>query len=145
MRWTAIGITSVCLLVAGVAFSRPGFENYIPNSNTKNLWGNQCQLCHTGPQGGPSWNVFGQDVRLNLTPEGFPNWEIISQLDSDGDSYSNGHELGDPEGRWTPGSTMSLLGTVTNPSDPTSFSTDPLAIQRIQVPTTWAVIKALFQ
>lgn len=144
MRWTVTGITSVCLLVAGVAFSKPGFENYIPNSNAKNLWGNQCQLCHSGTQGGPL-NVFGQDVKLNLTPDGFPDWTQIAKLDSDGDGYTNGEELGDPLAMWKPGMGANLYGTVTNPSDPSSYSTEPLAIQRIQVPTTWAVIKALFQ
>jgi hypothetical protein len=145
MRWTATGITSVCLLLAGVAFSKPGFENHIPNSNAKGLWGTTCQLCHLSAGGGGALSVFGQDVKKYLTPEGFPNWEIISQLDSDGDSYSNGHELGDLDGMWKPGGSVSPFGTVTNPSDPESFSTEPLAIQRIQVPTTWAVIKALFQ
>ena len=133
----------MCLFVAGAAFAKPGFERYIPNSNAKNLWGNQCQLCHTGTQGG-SLNEFGEDVKLTLS-NGLPNWAVLSKIDSDSDGFTNGHELGDPQGTWRPGSSISPFGTVTNPSDASSYNSEPTAIQRIQVPTTWAVIKVLFR
>lgn len=58
-----------------------------------------CDYCHIFP-GGPR-TPFGLDV--DRTYNGSVNWPALFDLDSDGDGYTNGEELGDPYGLWTRG------------------------------------------
>lgn len=67
----------------------------VPN----NTWG--CGLCHQGASGGPR-NPFGLDVGATLNGADV-NWSAICDLDSDGDGYTNGEELGDPSCMWVTG------------------------------------------
>jgi hypothetical protein len=143
MRWAVSMLVAGFLFAATIAVAESSYQNYIPLGG-ETLPGNStsCQTCHVGTTGGLR-NEFGVQVGANLL-NGKPDWSILAYLDADGDSYSNGYELGDPEGSWSPGST-DPSGTITNPANSASFSASPLAVQRIQVPTTWAVIKALFR
>ena len=87
-----------------------------------------CQICHVGANGG-SRNAFGADVEFNLSqpgPSGDAQWALVFALDSDGDGFSNGEELGDPEGAWLLGS-PDPPGGATNPGDPDDFPIDPEA------------------
>lgn len=57
-----------------------------------------CDVCHL-PAGG--LNDFGFDAFLYLdSPRGNLDWSEMWQLDSDRDGYTNGEELGDPQGMW---------------------------------------------
>lgn len=57
-----------------------------------------CDVCHL-PEGG--LNDFGFDAFLYLDdPRGDLDWSELYDLDSDGDGYTNGEELGDPQGTW---------------------------------------------
>lgn len=66
-----------------------------------------CNTCHTNGGGTPR-NAFGLDVEENLenfdpeVPAADNNddvqWDLIFDLDSDGDGFTNGEELGDPDG-----------------------------------------------
>ncbi len=139
-------IATALTIAAGISVARDVYESYIPNSDyTFRISGNttSCQTCHVGPSNGPL-NAFGADVKATLREDGRPDWKALAALDSDGDGQPNGYELGDPSGDWRIGN-QRPYGTVTNPADARSSSDAPLAIQRVQVPTSWAVIKALFQ
>jgi len=152
MRRVLAGILVGAFAVAGIAIGKSSFTLYIPNGDyTLPGNSNACQTCHITTTG-PTLNVFGTDVKITLK-YGKPDWRgllasdsetPLFALDSDGDGYSNGHELGDPSGAWAVGA-QKPAGTITNPANASSNSDSPLAVQRVQVPTTWAVIKALFQ
>ena len=60
-----------------------------------------CNLCHTDG-GGTARNPFGRDVEARLTPRGDADWAALFDLDSDGDGFSNGEEMADPDGDGTP-------------------------------------------
>ncbi|MEQ9651139.1 MAG: MopE-related protein [Sandaracinaceae bacterium] len=64
-----------------------------------------CITCHDNPDGGngcatpPCLNAFGMAFNMNGR-----RWDaMLAGLDSDGDGYTNGEELGDPTGTWRPG------------------------------------------
>ena len=88
--------------------------NQIPNGGTFS-----CANCHVNAGGGGPRNVFGQAVPLSGSGGGASvQWSAtFAAQDSDGDGFSNGTELGDPDGDGTP----TAGATVTNPGDPSSF------------------------
>ncbi|NUP89047.1 MAG: hypothetical protein HUU25_04400 [Candidatus Sumerlaeia bacterium] len=61
---------------------------------------NRCAPCHTNPNpGGSARTAFGNAYASNSR-----NWgPSLASLDSDGDGITNGVELQDPAGAWTPG------------------------------------------
>lgn len=96
--WAAAALS--LLLIPADAAARSNFVGKLPNVSA-------CGQCHINPGGGNGWNAFGLDVRANLT-NGSPDWSKVFDKDSDGDGYTNGVELGDPDGDgtkdadWTP-------------------------------------------
>jgi hypothetical protein len=74
-----------------------------------------CANCHFTP-GGPR-NEFGKAVGAITGSANKAFWDaVLAAQDSDGDGFSNGEELGDPDGDGTP-----IAGAkVTNPGDPAS-------------------------
>lgn len=63
----------------------------------------RCVTCHVDRDGGsscaspPCLNDFGRALRAD-------GWgPMLASLDADGDGFTNGDELGDPEGTWAPG------------------------------------------
>jgi len=85
-----------------------------------------CATCHVNMTGGAR-NAFGQDVQnLGLSGVGALNtqatvWSVLCPLDSDGDGYTNGVELGDPNCTWEAEGDPVLAGfNPTRPGDPTS-------------------------
>ena len=84
-----------------------------------------CNTCHTSG-GGTPLNPFGKDVETRVQPNGgesFWNSEL-ADLDSDGDGFTNGEELQDPDGLWAEGSAMpGDAALVTNPGNPDDFPT----------------------
>jgi MYXO-CTERM domain-containing protein len=93
--WSAAAAL-VCLPMT--ADARPNYPGQLPNSS------GVCATCHLSAGGGGARNAFGDDARMNKT-DGAPDWQKLYNLDSDGDGYSNGVELGDPDGDWAPGGT----------------------------------------
>lgn len=88
--------------------SRSFRVNQIPNGNKF-----QCLNCHTSPDGGGQRNPFGETVNDNLSgpKSNAPvRWDLIFNIDSDGDGFTNGEELQDPDGQWVQG--------PKNPGDP---------------------------
>jgi hypothetical protein len=107
-----IAISSLgALLAAQTVLATPSYPSLIPNGNSFS-----CATCHPGGSP-PALNPFGQDFSATHT------WSpTLAAKDSDGDGFSNGVELGDPNGTWTPGS-ANPAGPVFNPGDPASHPT----------------------
>ncbi len=79
-----------------------------------------CNTCHTEGGGTPR-NPFGLDVESRVTPGGNETFwgPDLAALDSDGDGFTNGEELQDPNGTWKQGDADPGDPTaVTHPGDP---------------------------
>lgn len=148
MRWSLVaglcGTTALAGLAVGSAVF-PGLRS-IPNlDNVPSPSATTCQVCHVSSQGG-SLNVFGETVKAHLNSNHQPDWSAIWNLDSDGDTYTNGQELGDPTGQWTPGMpNPGSPATITHPGDRASKPGSPSSVRSVRTPAAWAVIKALFR
>ncbi len=147
MRKSVAGVLAGVVAVFGYAVGRPTFSSLglLPNLGNVPGTATECQVCHVSAGGGGALNAFGGTVQANLTG-GVPDWSRIRVLDSDGDGYSNGQELGDPLGYWQPGQPNPGLQTkITNPANAMSKPTGPSGVQIVTTPTAWGVIKALFR
>jgi len=84
-----------------------------------------CNTCHTNG-GGSALNSFGLDVESRVTPNGTESfWTAeLAALDSDGDGFTNGEELQDPNGQWREGnSSPGDANLTTNPGSANSIPT----------------------
>lgn len=92
---------------------RPG---QLPNGNVLS-----CSACHLNPGGGGTRNGFGNAVnRVVNFGSRQPFWDAaLAALDSDGDGFTNGEELGDPDGDGIP----EPGAEITNPGNARSFPT----------------------
>lgn len=102
----------------------------IPNGNRFS-----CANCHVSPFGGGPRNAFGQLVEQKyLDQSGNVTWNSsIANEDADGDGFSNGQELQDPNGTWRIGQAdPGIAANVTNPGDrnskPVGTSVEELAM-----------------
>lgn len=89
------------IFVASVAYSvtasaREFRVNQVPNGPEFS-----CNVCHE-PGNTGYVNPFGVQVLDNLSQQNVV-WEDLAMLDADGDGYTNGVELGDPDGTWRRG------------------------------------------
>ena len=84
----------------------------------------QCTVCHLDPLGGPV-NAFGLDAQSTFQG-GSGAWPRRCPLDSDGDGWRNGEELGDARCRWRVG----LAEPRFPPSDPSDPSVTPETISQ---------------
>lgn len=107
------------VLFSNIAESRPFRVQQYPNGTEF-----QCAGCHVNPSGGGTLNSFGQDVFSSLDGQNV-NWgPELAALDSDGDGFSNGVELLDPEGTWETGDdNPGDANDVTAPYDENDFPT----------------------
>jgi len=147
MRWKLAGVFLGTAACAGLAVGSAVYTNpkLVPNLGNV-LGGNECQVCHVGSQGGSPLNPFGETVKAHLNSNRQPDWSAIWKLDSDGDGYTNGEELGDPKGQWTPGMpNPGSPATITHPGDRASKPGSPSSVHNVRTSTAWAVIKALFR
>lgn len=81
------------------SISRPWRVNQIPNGTVNN-----CANCHVNPAGGGTRNAFGKQVESNFLQGGNVVWgSALATLDADGDGFTNGQELQDPNGTWSSG------------------------------------------
>ena len=116
--------TSLTILTAGVltlAFAtesaaRAKRPAQIPNGDVHN-----CLNCHVA-FGGDVRTAFGLDIEFDfLTQSGSAGdvlWNAdLAELDSDGDGFTNGEELGDKDGDFNPERDTD----ITNPGDPDDF------------------------
>ncbi|KAF7262075.1 ABC transporter [Paragonimus skrjabini miyazakii] len=66
-------------------------------------------LGHVNSSGGGPRNAFGLDFGK------VKSWSRLCPLDSDGDGFTNGQELGDPDCVWTPGALPQRLTNISHP------------------------------
>ena len=92
----------------------------IPNGSV-----NSCSNCHVNPGGGGTRNAFGQAVEAGLISSNVDWGSALASLDSDGDGFTNGQELQDPNGTWQTG--QSAPGNTSLVSKPGSASSVPPA------------------
>jgi hypothetical protein len=124
MKTIFLAIVICFLLISNATFSRDFRVKQIPNGSKF-----QCLNCHTSSNGG-SLNSFGTEIKNNfLTTKnatGNVIWNAaLASKDSDKDGFTNGQELGDPQGLWkigdmNPGNMMDM----TNPGSASSKPTD---------------------
>lgn len=97
------------------AYSRSFRPSMMPNGNALS-----CASCHISPFGGGPRTPFGEAVNARVNP-GAPTqfWgPELAALDSDGDGFTNGEELQDPDGTWVQGDPQpGDSSLVTNPGD----------------------------
>lgn len=110
----ALFVITFSIIVAQVF--RP---NEIPNGSVF-----ECANCHINPNGGGTRNSFGEEVEGGFLTQPGPGGHVVwgaalASLDSDGDGFTNGEELQDPNGTWSGGS-IGNPSLVTNPGDPNS-------------------------
>lgn len=81
-----------------------------------------CISCHNSQNGGDSRNPFGKEVGTKFLINGNVEWgPELAKLDSDGDGFTNGEELQDPNGEWRIGNPPpGNPDLVKNPGDPNS-------------------------
>ena len=114
-RLTPALALALALLAPVPAQARNFRVSEMPNGATLS-----CDGCHIFP-GGPR-NPLGAQVEATMVPQGasgHTDWAAVFSLDADGDGFSNGLELGDPEGTWRIGSPNPTF--LSNPND--EFST----------------------
>ncbi len=117
-QWSSVVVVLLAVIFgAQTAEARQFRVDQVPN----NQW--ECGLCHQGGIGGAPVNDFGQQVEDNLsspTRSADVDWQAIYDMDADGDGFTNGEELRDPNGEWSIGD-ADPEGEPTNPNDPESF------------------------
>ncbi len=106
--------------------SKEQWVNQIPNGQV-----NSCSNCHVSANGGGSRNVFGKAAQNSMSNDKI-RWDKIFNLDSDGDGFTNGEELQDPDGQWAIGQAEPGVSTlVTKPWDPNSKPTKSSVLENI--------------
>ena len=127
-RALVVFLLCVGLFAAGAILSTEEFMNKLPVHERF-----RCALCHSTSQpdiSNKGLNPFGTDFLNNGT-----KWDqTLANLDSDGDGYKNGLEIGDEDGDGTP----SVTRERSNPGDPLGT---PSSLDE----HTWGVIKKLFE
>ncbi|MBL9135805.1 MAG: CHRD domain-containing protein [Verrucomicrobiales bacterium] len=145
------------LLIASSAMGRDFRVSQLPNGNRLG-----CGACHNSSGGGGPRNSFGQAVQAITGSANRAFWSAtLAAEDSDGDGFSNGVEVGDPEGDrsvitgWVPtnpGNANSKPAVnqapqvqIASPANGTSFpSTAPVTITATASDTDGTVIKVEF-
>lgn len=112
VRWTVLGIPVVIVVLSAGAEARPFRVDQLPNGGTSG-----CDACHTDQV--PARTPFGFDAEVTLDGRDV-DWSKLYNLDSDGDGFSNGRELGDPCGAWQRGRTPERTTGISNPGDRSS-------------------------
>lgn len=117
MKYTSLATLVAALFLATDAEARTFRVDQVPNGAEFG-----CGLCHNNAAGGGLRTGFGEQVFQSLDAgnraSAAVDWSAIYDQDGDSDGYSNGLELGDPDGTWMIGDPDPA--TFTDPSDRTS-------------------------
>lgn len=118
MRIARALLSFALILTATPAAARPFRVSDIPNGDK-----NTCLNCH-GDTKGSTRTDFGSDAQTYLegpspVQQQHVTWAPLCPLDSDGDGWTNGKELGDPDCTWKAGD-PSPNAYVFNPGEPSS-------------------------
>ena len=117
-----LAATAGLIAMSSTADARAGRVLEVPNGVTFN-----CLLCHTDAVGNGPRNAFGAQVEdMGLDGVGDIStqkvvWANIADLDADGDGFTNGQELGDPNGAWEIGQDDPETDNVGDPNDADDF------------------------
>ena len=113
----------ILVAISTYIVSRPFRINQIPNgANVPNNNGDPCLTCHATFGGSPR-NSFGLEIESNFLSVpgagGNVQWgPDLAAIDSDGDGFTNGEELQDPNGAWSQGQAdPGDPNLVSNPGD----------------------------
>lgn len=110
-------IAFALILLNTSAFSFAWRVDQLPNGNVYS-----CNNCHSAG-GGSSLNPFGEQVASIGLVTGNVDWSALWDKDADGDGFTNGQELGDPNGLWVEGETPEISDPekITRPWDDSDF------------------------
>ncbi len=110
--------STIALVATQPLFARSHRVDQLPNGNI-----NGCANCHVSPGGGGARTAFGALVLSSFLDNGDVVWNAdIASQDSDGDGFSNGHELEDPFGLWMGGSPApGQISLISNPGNDASI------------------------
>lgn len=114
-------LLSFCPVDSSARSFRPGM---LPHGSVFN-----CATCHISPNGGGPRNPFGLAVNARVNPGAATQfWSPeLAALDSDGDGFTNGEELQDPNGSWRQGQAQpGDRSLVTHPGDRNSKPDPPV-------------------
>lgn len=129
-------VTLLIIFTSTILVSRGWRPSQIPNGNKFS-----CNTCHTNGGGTPR-NPFGKEVERRVTPGGTEDFwgPELAAIDSDGDDFTNGQELGDPNGSWRPGQLdPGNFSNVSAPGDPNSKP--PITnVADIEIPTNYRLL-----
>jgi hypothetical protein len=121
-RQASVSIVALALLVGAPAAAVGDYLDEIPARP------DACYTCHTDTDDG-ALNRFGEEALATLFLNGTTpsvDWSLIFNIDSDGDGQTNGQELGDPCGEWTPGQGgAGRLFAISHPGVDTDLSAAP--------------------
>ena len=115
----ALSISAGLALSPNAAHAEIAFASQLPN--VYNIPNNQtgCGLCHVNPYGDGPRNAFGLAAQAHIS-RSVVDWVAICALDPDGDGFTNGQEMGDPDCVWSRGQ-VEPAGEITDPRDPNSY------------------------
>ena len=93
--------------------------------------------------GGDARNPFGLTVEADFLDAGNVVWGgELAAIDSDDDGFTNGEELGDPDGTWVVGDPDPEVDAIYHPGDaedhPEEMMEEPTAVEE----STWASSKS---
>ena len=99
-------------ILADTSYAKAFRVSQLPNGSVIG-----CASCHVSAAGGGARTSFGEQVRTSFLVDSNVDWgPALAAEDADGDGFSNGHELEDPFGLWSSGTTdPGTSGFVTNP------------------------------
>jgi hypothetical protein len=109
-------LTILTIFFTSHLFSFHGLVSQTPNGTKFN-----CVTCHINPNGS-GLNSFGKSIVPKYLKSGIFSWGAeFAGLDADNDGFTNGKELGDPNGTWKTGDPApGVLADISNPGDASS-------------------------
>ena len=111
MSFSTVHVSTLTALAIPAA-AIPSYQSNIPNGNNVQrngvAWGG---VGHEASGGGGRLNSFGEAFR-----NAGRTWTFsLCNADTDGDGFTNGQELGDPNCMWTPGATPMRTTGISHP------------------------------
>lgn len=104
----ASGVVVAGALLITDAMARPNFPTLVPTPFS-------CATCHDGAPSKETTNALARAFLQNGE-----TWDGVCDLDIDGDGFTNGEELGDPDCAWAPGDALPDF-EATHPANPDDF------------------------